>query len=834
MSQFAVLALLFAGEALAQGAAYSQCGGQGWSGATTCVSGYTCVRQNDYYSQCIPGTASTTAATTTRVTSTTTAKATTTTVQTTSSAPASTTLSTSTTTRPVSTTLSTTTRVSTTTSASATPSGGSGSGAWSSAYSKAKTALAKLSNADKIKIVTGVGWSKGPCVGNTGAVSSIGYPSLCLQDGPLGVRYVQGVTAFPAGVQAASTWDTGLIYSRGNALGAEAKGVGVHVQLGPVAGPLGKNAAGGRNWEGFAADPYLTGIAMAQTISGMQAAGVQACAKHYIGNEQEKNRETMSSSIDDRTVHELYLWPFADAVKANVASVMCSYNKLNGTYACEDDKALNGLLKSELNFQGYVMSDWNAQHSTNAAANSGLDMSMPGTDFNGQNVYYGQALLNSISSGAVPQSRLDDMVTRILASWYFVGQDSGYPPVTWSSWNGGTGAPSVSGTHSTVARQIARDGIVLLKNSNKALPLSKPASIALIGQDAIVNPSGANACKDRGCNTGTLAMGWGSGTADFPYLVAPADAIKKQASSDGTKVILSTTDDTTAAASAASRAATAIVFITADAGEEYIVVEGAAGDRLDLNPWHSGNALVTAVANANKNTIVVVHSVGPVILETILALPNVQAVVWAGIPGQESGNGLTDILYGSTSPSGKLPYTIAKSASDYGTSISSGDDNFSEGLYIDYRHFDKAGIAPRYEFGFGLSYTTFDYSALTLSYTDKTAGSSTVAPGGVSGLYDTVATVTAVVANNGTVTGAEVAQLYIGLPSSAPASPPKQLRGFQKLSVAPGASATVTFNLRRKDLSYWDTGSQSWKVPSGTFNVYVGSSSRDIRLTGTM
>ena len=463
-----------------------------------------------------------------------------------------------------------------------------------------------------------------------------------------------------------------------------------------------------------------------------------------------------------------------------------------------------------------------------------MDMSMPGTDFSGNNILWGQNLIDAVNSGAVPQSRLDDMATRILAAWYLLGQDSGYPPVKFSSWNGGSGAPNVSGTHSTVVREIARDGIVLLKNSNDALPLKKPKSLAIIGQDAIVNPSGANACTDRGCNTGTLAMGWGSGTAQFPYLVAPLDAIKPQATSDGTAIVTSTTDDTTAAASAAAQAATAIVFITADSGEGYITVEGNAGDRNNLDPWHSGNALVTAVANANNNTIVVVHSVGPVILETILQQPNVQAIVWAGIPGQESGNGLHDVLYGSTSPSGKLPYTIAKSATDYGTAVVSGNDDYLEGLYIDYRHFDRASITPRYEFGYGLSYTTFAYSGLSAIYGDKSAGNQASAPGGISGLFDTVATVTATVTNNGTVTGAEVAQLYVGYPSSAPATPPKQLRGFQKISLAPGKSGTVSFKVRRKDLSYWDVASQKWITPAGTFNVYVGASSRDIRLTGSM
>jgi beta-glucosidase len=212
-----------------------------------------------------------------------------------------------------------------------------------------------------------------------------------------------------------------------------------------------------------------------------------------------------------------------------------------------------------------------------------------------------------------------------------------------------------------------------------------------------------NACADRGCNDGTLAMGWGSGTTEFPYLVAPLDAIKTQAQKDGTSVSTSTNDNPSQGASAAQNAEYALVFINSDSGEGYITVEGNAGDRKNLDAWHNGNDLVKAVAQANKKTIVVVHSVGPLILEPWVDNENVVAVVWAGIPGQESGNGLVDILYGSTSPSGKLPYTIAKQASDYGTNVvGGGEDSFSEGLFIDYRRFDQNKITPRYEFGFGL------------------------------------------------------------------------------------------------------------------------------------
>jgi beta-glucosidase len=204
------------------------------------------------------------------------------------------------------------------------------------------------------------------------------------------------------------------------------------------------------------------------------------------------------------------------------------------------------------------------------------------------------------------------------------------------------------------------------------------------------------------------------------------------------------------------------------------------------------------------------------------------------VPGQESGNGLVDVLYGSTSPSGKLPFTIAKAASDYGTAVSASDDPYTEGLFIDYRHFDQKAITPRYEFGFGLSYTTFSYSNLTISPLETTPGSTTLAPGGQIGLYDIVATVSVTITNNGTVDAAEVSQLYVGLPSSAPTTPVKQLRGFDKLSLVAGASGTSTFKLRRKDLSYWDTSSKSWKMPAGIFEVMVGASSRDIRVTGSL
>lgn len=569
-----------------------------------------------------------------------------------------------------------------------------GAEAWAAAHSSAAAAVARMSLQDKVNMVTGVGWDKGPCVGNTPAIGSIGYPQLCLQDGPLGIRFGTGTTAFTPGIQAASTWDVELMRQRGAYLGAEAKGCGIHVILGPVAGALGKIPQGGRNWEGFGVDPYLAGIAMAETVEGIQSEGVQACAKHYIANEQEQGRDSMSSNVDDRTMHELYLWPFADAVHSNVASAMCSYNKLNGSWACESDKALNGLLKKELGFRGYVVSDWNAQHTTNGAANNGMDMTMPGSDYNGRNVLWGSQLTSAVNSNQVSQSRLTDMAQRILAAWYLVGQNAGYPSINIRA--------NVQGNHKENVRAVARDGIVLLKNDGGILPLKKPSKLALVGSAAVVNPQGMNSCTDKGCNTGALGMGWGSGAVNYPYFVAPYDALRTRTQSDGTQLSLHNSDSTNGVSGVVSGADAAIVVITANSGEGYITVEGNAGDRNNLEPWHNGNQLVQAVAAANKNTIVVVHSVGPIILEPILATPGVRAVVWAGLPSQENGNALVDVLYGLTSPSGKLVYTIAKRAEDYGTAVVRGDDNYREGLFVDYKHFDQANIEPRFEFGFGL------------------------------------------------------------------------------------------------------------------------------------
>lgn len=285
-------------------------------------------------------------------------------------------------------------------------------------------------------------------------------------------------------------------------MGEEHVGKGVHVALGPMMN-LGRVAEGGRNWEGFGADPYLAGEAAYETILGMQSAGVQACAKHYINkyvcfpiyislltdalrSEQEIQRTMETSDVDDRTEHELYAAPFLRSVMAGVASVMCSYNQVNGTYACENDRTLNQILKNEFGFQGYIMSDWSATHSTQPAVNSGLDMTMPGDiEFGSGTSYFGANLTNAVLDGTVPEARVDDMATRILAAWYLLGQDEGYPDVNFNAFFPLDEATNehidVQAEHWKVVREIGAASTVLLKNTNGALPLSKPRKIALIG-----------------------------------------------------------------------------------------------------------------------------------------------------------------------------------------------------------------------------------------------------------------------------------------------------------------------------------------------------------------
>lgn len=657
-----------------------------------------------------------------------------------------------------------------------------------------------MSLVEKVNVTTGVGWQMGLCVGNTGKSdgepvkflyfgqtydvkalrcsllllapsTSVGFPSLCFQDGPLGLRFADNITGFPAGVTVAATWDRQLMRRRGQALGQEARIKGVNVILGPAMGPLGTLPAGGRNWEAFGSDPVLQGVAAAETIRGIQENGVIATAKHYVLNEQEHYRmpfewdipNAMTSDIDDRILHEVFIWPFADSVRAGVASVMCSYQMINSSYGCSNSLLMNGILKDELGFQGFVQSDWYAQYNGVASALAGLDVTMPGNPRSGEGTsFWGGNLTLAVLNTSVPMERLNDMTTRVVAAWYQLEQDSWPTPPpdgdggpNFSSWTDdkigslypGSDDDDAKGVvnkflnaqgkgddaHSGVVRKIAADGTVLLKNENGFLPLSRDGGapsngtekyrVGVFGEDA--GPGdGPNSCPDRSCNQGTLASGWGSGAVDFPYLVTPWKALKDAFDNESVEISSYLTNNVTDRHMADQNLC--LAFANADSGEGFVSAGDIHGDRNDLVLQKDTDGLVQDIANKCGNgtgdTVVVIHSVGPVLLESWVEHPRVKAVLLANLPGQESGNSLVDVLFGDVDASGRLPYTIGKNEGDYGrdaqvlyeTERPVPQKNFSFGQYIDYRHFDKHDIAPRYEFGFGLSYTSFNMSNLVI------------------------------------------------------------------------------------------------------------------------
>jgi beta-glucosidase len=403
----------------------------------------------------------------------------------------------------------------------------------------------------------------------------------------------------------------------------------------------------------------------------------------------------------------------------------------------------------------------------------------------------------------------------------------------------------------------AIEGHVLVKNTKNALPLKSPQLLSLYGYSAKapdqnniglawslgVEPSDPGAAisiftggvAPDTAQRGTIISGGGSGASTGAYISSPFDALQQRAYEDNTALLWDFTNQTATAAVVDAASDACLVFINAFA------TEGA--DRPSLNDTFSDN-IVLNVANQCNNTIVIIHNAGIRLVDAFINHPNVTAVIYAHLPGQDSGRALVNILYGDVSPSGKLPYTVAKSASDYGALLAPAQvegnywlfpqSNFSEGVYIDYRAFDKAGIEPRFEFGFGLSYTTFSYSNLQIS---KLPGvpttpypSGPVLQGGQSDLWDVLVTVTADISNTGTVPAAEVAQLYIGIPGG----PVRQLRGYSKVGIEVGKTASVHFDLMRRDLSVWDVVAQKWKLQGGDYKVYVGASSRRLLLNGTL
>lgn len=468
--------------------------------------------------------------------------------------------------------------------------------------------------------------------------------------------------------------------------------------------------------------------------------------------------------------------------------------------------------------------------------------------------FFGGNVTLAVNNGSLAESRVDDMIVRIMTPFYALGQDKDFPTVdpssaelntfspvnTWKiDWNlTGPSSRNVRGDHAKLIRKHGAAGTVLLKNVNEALPLKAPKNIAVFGNDAAEPSEGQ--LNQKNFEFGTLVAGGGSGTGQLTSIVTPLRAIQDRAAQDNAKIVQYWLNNTLIAnvdidtLLIPDRPEVCIVLLKTWAEE--------AADRQSLNVDWDGDAVVESVASKCNNTIVVTHSSG------INLLPwadheNVTAIVAAHFPGEESGNSLVDILYGDVNPSGHLPYTIALNGTDYNAPPTTAINTtgyydwqswFDEKLEIDYRHFDAHNISVRYEFGFGLSYTTFGYASLAAEPLSSNISALPVAqpaqPGGNPDLWAPLYNVSVAVSNTGKVAGHAVPQLYLGFPSSTPAgTPPRQLRGFEKVYLQPNETQTVTFELLRRDVSYWDVVQQEWVIPSGEFNVFVGESSRIVK-----
>lgn len=618
----------------------------------------------------------------------------------------------------------------------------------------------------------------------------------------------------------------------------------------PSVGPIGRHPLGGRNWESFSPDPYLSGEAVRLSVLGSQSVGVQTCSKHLVGNEQENFRNTISSNIDDRTLHELYLWPFVDAVKAGTTSIMTGHNRLNGTYCSANKKLLTTILRDQMGFRGFVVSDWWGTHSTADSANAGLDMEQPGYSTPRDEVYWGARLEAAVKNGEVSKARLDAMARAILTPYFLLGQNRrDYPSPDAATGTSDFPSRDVRRNHAKLIRKIGSAGTVLLKNENDFLPLKskkgKKLNIGIFGNDA-GEPADGLAFGGwepaPGPEFGTLTIGGGAGAGRHSNLVTPLEAIKTRARESGSLVQYILNNELLAQIGTSSILDkiqpvpdVCLVFLKTFMAE--------AWDRVEFeNDWNSTSVVNNVAALCPGKTVVITHS-GGVNIYPWANNPNVTAILAAHYPGEESGNAIADVLWGDAEPSGRLPYTVPKSAEDHDVPIvnkKDGQSEFTEGLYIDYRYFDANGIEPLYEFGFGLGYTKFELSGrMTVEKLSGSKGkvsptpakASKVAPGGNPDLWTELVRVKATVKNVGGRKGFAVPQLYLSYPkSSVPeGTPVKVLRGFDKAEIGSGGKKNFAFTLSRRDLSYWDVKSQIWRIPAGQFELSVGFSSRDIQ-----
>ena len=656
-------------------------------------------------------------------------------------------------------------------------------------------------------------------VGYTVGVPRLGIPGIDMSDAAYGVRSsgVNGryATALPANVAAAASWDIDAAYAYGALIGRELRAQGFNMTLGGGVN-LTRDPRNGRTFEYLGEDPVLAGTLVARLIQGTQSANVIGDIKHYALNDQESGRNSVNIHISKRAARESDLLAFEIGVEeGKPAAVMCSYNRVNGDFACENQWLLTDVLKKDWKFPGFVLSDWGGTHSDVKASAGGLDNEQPGRFF------YEKRFQDAVEAGKIPQSELDDHVHRILRSMFAAGvvdhprQRSVVDPFAGFE----------------VARKIEEGGIVLLKNEKGALPLSAARlhTIAVIGShsdvgmisgggSAQVDPIGGNAIKPAGQG----ATHW---QEEIWFPTSPLKAIQARAPHATVKYDPGT--DPAAAAAAAKGADVAVVFAYMWASEGM--------DLKSLTLPHDQDAIISAVAAANPHTIVVLETGNPV---TMPWVDKPAAILEAWFGGSDGANAVGNVLFGTVNPSGKLPNTFPKSEADLphptltappleserfsgpvspeqrAAGLPPFEVTYDEGVKVGYKWYDAENKKPLFPFGYGLSYTTYRYSGLQVTPSDRVK-------------------VTFTVANSGAREGSEIAEVYAGLPAAAQ-EPPKRLVGFAKVKLNPAEKRSVTVEIDPKYLSIFDEQKDGWSLLPGDYTIMVGGSSDNLSLRTTV
>jgi beta-glucosidase len=629
----------------------------------------------------------------------------------------------------------------------------------------------------------------------------LGIPKIKMSDGPLGVRNYGEATAFPAGIAMAATWNPGLMSKVGEMVGREARSKGVHIMLSPGLN-IHRAPMCGRNFEYFGEDPFLAGRMAVAYVRGVQSQGVVATVKHFVANNQEYGRHRVSSDMDERTLQEIYLPAFrAAVVEGKAGAVMSAYNLLNGVYCSNNAHLLTDILKGQWKFDGFVMSDWGAVHDGLAALDAGLDLEMPSGKFLNR-----ETILPALREGRLRESVLDDKVRRLLRIMFrfgFFDRDQLDPTI-----------PLYPVESQKVALQAAREGIVLLKNEEGFLPLGRAAekTIAVVGPAAYPAVTGGGG-SSRVAPFQAVSFVEGIARAAEEKIkvlyhpgTTPATPLRKNPAPDPQLIAES--------GRIASQAEAVILCLGFNQATEQ------EGEDRPFELPRDQRMLLEEVTGHNRNVVVVLTAGGNVKMADWL--DRVKAVIHAWYPGQEGGTALAEILFGDVNPSGKLPVSFEKRWEDNATAHSYYDydqDNrvrYAEGIFLGYRHFDKDHLEPLFPFGFGLSYTTFEFSNLCLEPKRISPGQK------IKVSFD--------LKNTGRREGAEVAQLYVRDVESSEPRPVKELKGLAKVFLKPGMTTRVEVELEESDLSFYSARRSHWIAEPGEYEVLVGPSSADIKL----